>query len=416
MQKWLQSVALTAVLGATAWSVSAQTTVPSAAAQAPLETAADQSKDTENKRLIAEAQAKLAWALIERLSEHGTNDPAISPASLASVFGIVAMGADTPMKGAIAKTLGFDAANAAKALAALSETHIKLAADNGGSFQSADKIVFAPDSPPNALVQPGLEKLKIDYSIDDLSKAEAVGKINAWVNEITKGAIPEILSGPLDKASFVALNALHFKDRWKTPFDKQLTAPAPFKGADGKSDDVAMMRLPEAERSYRSDKNFVGVDLPFADPRFSLVVITSTDKPLRAKEFGKVADWLSGTGFSSHKGDLALPRFRASALSDLLPVLDAMGLDKARHAPAALAAFGPGTVLSQVIQRAMVEVDEDGAEAAAATAVMASRSLERDDAIHMIVDKPFIFALHDHATGLILVAGYVGHAPKGKAE
>ena len=63
----------------------------------------------------------------------------------------------------------------------------------------------------------------------------------------------------------------------------------------------------------------------------------------------------------------------------------------------------------------MIDADEEGAEAAAATAVIVGRSLEIDDAYHMVVDKPFLFALRDRQSGLILVAGYVGHAPKGKA-
>lgn len=413
MQRSLQFLALIAALGAAAWPVAAQTSPPPATAQMPAETAADRSGD---KQLLADSQAKLAWELIERLSARGGTDPTISPASLASVFGIIGEGADTAMKAAIAKTLGFVSTDAPRALAALVETRAELAAGNGELFQSADRIVFAPNALPNPQLGARLEKLGVTYSAEDLSKPEAVAKIDAWVKEVTKGAIPEILGGPLDNASFVALNALHFKGRWKTPFDPKLTSPAPFTGAEGKSDDVAMMRLPEAQRAYRTDKTFIGVDLPFSGEQFSLIVVTTTDKPLPAKGFAKAADWLSGTGFAQRKGDLDLPRFRVSGRFDLLPALDAMGLEKERHSATALAGFGQGTVLTQVVQRAMIEVDEEGAEAAAATAAMAARALKQDEALHMIVDKPFIFALRDRATGLILVAGYVGHAPKGKAE
>lgn len=413
MRRSYQSLAVIATLGLTAWGVAAQTSPPLAITETPVETSLDRSGD---RQLLADSQAKLAFELIERLSAPGGADPTISPASLASVFGVIGEGADAAMKTAIAKTLGFGSTDAAKALAALVETRAKLATDNGGIFQSADKIVFAPNARPNPLLSAGLEKLGIAYSVEDLSKPEAAARIDAWVNEVTKGAIPEILGGPLDKASFVALNALHFKGKWKTPFDPQLTTPAPFKSSDGKSDDVAMMRLPEAQRAYRTDKNFVGVDLPFSGERFSLVVVTTTDKPLPAKGFAKAADWLSGSGFAQRKGDLAMPRFQASGRSDLLPALDAMGLDKERHSATALADFGQGTVLSQVVQRAMIEVDEEGAEAAAATAVMATRALEQDEVLHMIVDKPFIFALRDREAGVILVAGYVGHAPKGKID
>ncbi len=82
-----------------------------------------------------------------------------------------------------------------------------------------------------------------------------------------------------------------------------------------------------------------------------------------------------------------------------------------RHRPPG---FAPGAMLSQVVQRAMIEINEEGAEAAAATAVMSSRALGADDAIPMVVDKPFVYAVRDTVTGLILVAGYVGQPPKGK--
>jgi serpin B len=213
----------------------------------------------------------------------------------------------------------------------------------------------------------------------------------------------------------VALNALHCKRRWETPFDPQLTATALFRDADGKSGEVAMMRRARASRAFRRERNFIAIDLPFADERFSLVVVTTTDKPAPVREFAPVASWLSGAGFAPRSGDLALPRFSASGREDLMPTLDALGLGKARHSATALQGFSPSTRLSQVIQHAVIEVDEEGAEAAAATAVMASRALETVDGIHMVVDKPYLYALRDSATSLILAAGYVGQTPKGKS-
>ena len=68
--------------------------------------------------------------------------------------------------------------------------------------------------------------------------------------------------------------------------------------------------------------------------------------------------------WASRSGDLALPRFKLAERSELLPTLAGLGLDKGLHSPSALAEFGAGAVLSQVVQRAMIEVDEEGAEAA----------------------------------------------------
>jgi serine protease inhibitor len=403
MRKSLTALAAIAALGLLTASPPAQ--------PAPLPVAVDR---TEGE--LAAAQAKLAWALIERLANR--NSATISPASLASAFAIVSLGSDATMKTAIAKALGFAPQRAEVGVAALANVRGKLAKSD--AFRSAGRIVFAPASPPNKIMRTRLEDLGIDYAIADLSNPEAAAKIDAWVNEITKGAIPEILGGPVERASFVALNALHFKNRWKTPFDPQLTAAAPFRGIDGKTSDVAMMRLSPATRAFRQERhhgrNFVAIDLPFSDERFSLVVVTTTDRLASAKEFAPVAGWLAGAGFKLRSGDLALPRFSTSGREDLMPTLDTLGLDKARHAATALQGFAPGAMLSQVIQRATIEVDEEGAEAAAATAVTASRMLDNDETLHMVVDKPFVYALRDSATGLILVAGYMGQPPKGKTS
>lgn len=368
------------------------------------------------RSLLAAAQAKLAFNLIEKVASVRQPQATVSPASLAAAFDLISIGADARMKAAIAKVLGFAPENPGAGLAALA--HVRETLGQGGNaFAFADKIVFAPSNVPNRYMQAGLDKYGIPYEIVDLSTPEGAKKIDDWVKTITKGAIPDLLGGPVPNASFAALNALHFKSRWKTRFDPKQTGPAPFTGVDDKSAEVQMMHLAKATRAFRQEKvgkrNFVAIDLPFADERFSLVVATTTGKPATARDFAPVAAWLSGAGFAPHEGDLALPRFAASGREDLMKTLDGLGLHKARRSATALAGFGPGVELTQVIQRAMIEVDEEGAEAAAATAVVTTRMILTDDAIHMVVDKPFIYALRDRTTGLILVAGYVGAAPKG---
>jgi serpin B len=393
---------------------------PPAAAQqlqaGPAEAAVEATADRGARDLVAGAQARLAFSLIEKISSGQVQQATVSPASLASALSLVSIGADPRLKAAIAKTLGFTD-RPETVLPALEDVRATLV-KGGDAFAYADRIVFGPSTPPAKDVQARLDASKVPYEIADLSDPEATAKIDAWVKEVTNGAIPEILGGPVSKTSFAALNALHFKSRWKTPFDPKLTANASFTGVDGKSADVAMMHLGKAVRAFQQvrqgERTFVAVDLPFVDERFSLVVATTKEKPAAAKDFAPVAAWLGGTGFKRQSGDLALPRFAAAGREELLPVLDKLGLKEARKAANALPGFGPDVALAQVIQRAMIEVDEDGAEAAAATAAIGTRMLEADEAIHMIVDKPFIFALRDKTTGVILVAGYIGQPPKGK--
>ena len=235
------------------------------------------------------------------------------------------------------------------------------------------------------------------------------------MKKATRGAIPEILGGPLHKPGFVALNALHFKGKWKTAFDPAMTAEADFTRPDGSSSKVAMMKLPAAERAYRTEGDFVAVDLPFAGDRYSLIVVTSFDAPKELKDFDGVSCWLSGEGFAPRKGDLSLPRFSMSTRADLFPLVDQMGLHEALKPANALTGFGAGTRLSQILQQVTLDVYEEGAEAAAATAIAGTRSLEPDDTLHMRVDKPFLYVLRDRQTGLVMAAGHVAHPVNGKA-
>ena len=422
MRRSIAIIALASALSTATGAVLAQsndappaqsTPAPSTSAPSAPSTPDSVAPNKETRAAIATAQAKLAWQLIKDAAP-GV-DPTISPAGLASVFSVLSDGADAKMKNAIVKAMGFESSDSKLGLAALSAARQNATTADAAVFVSKDLIVFAPTAQPSPIFLAGLGALNVQYYVDDLSKMEAVKKIDGWVNDTTKGAIPEILGQPLEKADLVALNALHFKAKWATTFDPKATVETPFTSADKKSDKVMMMRLPEAQQSFRQEKDLIAVDLPFAGDRFSLIVVTSTKAPKTAKEFSEAATWLSGEGFGLHKGDISLPRFSLQASSSLLPTLEKAGLGDGLKSPTALAAFGAGAKLTQVAQRAMIDVDEEGAEAAAATAVIVGRSLEIDDAYHMVVDKPFLFALRDRQSGLILVAGYVGHAPKGKA-
>ncbi len=388
-----------------------------ASAQSPQSGSAEAAGDPA-RDLVAAAQARLAFSLIDRVAVQG-KDATVSPASLAAALNLVSIGADDKMKRAIAKVLGFPHDRTDAAFTALASIHDKLS-KGGDSFTFADMIVFAPSAPPDKILVPGLKENNVPFDIVDLSSVDGVKKINDWVKGVTHDMIPQLLDGPVSNASFAALNALHFKGRWKNPFDPQQTQQVAFNGLDGKTDEVPMMRLAKGARLFRTEKigernserDFVAIDLPFAGDRFSMVVVTMTNKPASAKDFTAVAGWLSGRDFTPHSGDLAMPRFSASGNEDLLPVLDSLGLKDARRSPTALVRFGSGVDLSQVAQRAVIEVNEEGAEAAAATAAIGTRMIEADDSIHMIVDKPFVYALRDKTTGMILIAGYVGQPPK----
>jgi serpin B len=213
-----------------------------------------------------------------------------------------------------------------------------------------------------------------------------------------------------DETGLVALNALYFKDRWKRPFDAKDTKPTPFHLVGGKTIDVPLMREGDGHFRFRGDSRFIAVDLPYASEGYSLVVITTRREPAAAKEFASVAGWLTGDGFFSSVGEVALPKFNASSSYDLMPSLKALGLKPSNTLPG----FARGQLrLAKVQQRVELAVDEEGTEAAAATAVTTTRA-STSEFIKFSADKPFMFALRDQ-TGLIVIAGYVARPQAGEA-
>ena len=119
---------------------------------------------------------------------------------------------------------------------------------------------------------------------------------------------------------------------------------------------------------------------------------------------------------SSQSISIALPKLTLSARGELLQPLDSLGLSIARHAPDALEGFSDEPlVISRILQKIELRINEEGTEGAAATAAMVTRGLGVPDHVRMVVDKPFVFALRDEKTGLILFMGYIGAPPAAQS-
>jgi serine protease inhibitor len=386
--------------------------VPSAEPAAPLE-----------PRTALAAQAKLAFGLVRRLEQASSgaeNNIAVAPASIAAVLALLDLGADNRLRSAVHRTLGFDRKSlrtAADELDGLRTTIARLTAADGkdGPLTVANTIVFDPAAAPYRLALMGLRATGADVRVEDLSKPETLQRVNEWVAASTKDLIPTMLDDAPRDGGLVALNALHFKDRWRIPFDPSATELASFRMLHGGTIEVPMMHHAPGKFLFRQDERFVAIDLPYASEGFSIVVITTKDNPARTRDFARVAGWLSGEDFSELEGELALPRFFLSGRADLLGALDILGLRRGRASPTALRGLSPAPqTITRVIQKTELRVDEAGTEAAAATAVETMRSMPTEY-VKMIVDKPFLFALRDRRTGLILMSGYVARLSSGGA-
>ena len=263
---------------------------------------------------------------------------------------------------------------------------------------------------------------------DFLHAAETVAsKINLWVENRTHQLIKEIVQ-PHQLTSdtrLVLVNAIYFKAHWGKEFSKTATRSEPFKELDGGSGSVQMMQKTEWYQ-YFENEFLQMVELPYKDnstpplmynsDNMSMVVILprKTDG-LRELETSvtelDISSWLSQVRVKHI--ELRLPRFRIEAGKNLAPHLIEMGMSDAFQIGKADFSGMDGTktlCISDVLHKAFIDVDEQGTEAAAATAVLVVKGkyIDREKPIVFTADHPFLFLIRHRPSGAILFMGRLG--------
>jgi serpin B len=361
---------------------------------------------------LATAQVRLGLDLVQRLSTPTRAIVAVSPASVAGAAVALDLGASPQLRDALRSTLALDPkADAGDDLMKLRERMAALAGSQpqSGPLKLGRSIAFDHSLNLHPGVAGAMQRAGIGQDVIDFTAPTAVETLNRRVREQTAGKIPEIVDRLSADTSLVVLDALYFNDHWKTPFDRARTGLEPFQRVNGSRIAVSTMHLPQGHYLFRQDDRFVAVELPFTDERFRMVVVTTRGNVAApVANFLPADEWLAGKGFMLASGEVALPHFDVSSRDDLTPALDARGLGAARAAPGALSGFTDDPVrITRVVQCLQLRLNEEGTEVAAATAAVAERGIE-GHYVNMIVNRPFVFALRDTTSGLVLATGYVG--------
>lgn len=246
--------------------------------------------------------------------------------------------------------------------------------------------------------------------LDFIHDAESARQtINQWVEKQTQGRIRDLIPGGAldDLTRLVLANAIYFKGIWANPFDEKNTRSAPFMRADGTEIQVPMMSQ-TAAFNYAAGRDFQVIELPYEGQELSMLVFQqlSAEGPA-AWELPLTSDALQALEFHEERIMVQLPRFKTESSFGLGDTLRALGMPLAFDA--AQADFSGmvgsrGLFISAVFHKAFVEVNEEGTEAAAATAVVVGvRSMPR----MFVVNRPFLFLIRENSTGTILFMGRV---------
>jgi serpin B len=337
----------------------------------------------------------------------------ISPAGAAFVLSMVENGARGETLRQIASALRvkeFDpgslgAANAAL-LHDLSEPGAKVELRIANGIWVDKKAAIRPE-----FISANQKDYNAEIAPADFSDPAMVGEINSWASRKTEGKIPRFLEPPLDpRLRMILLDAIYFKGKWSTPFDKKFTQDKPFKLADEQS-----VQVPRMSRSgnfmYYENQTLQIVRLPYGDGDMAMYACLPKSS-LETFIAGLNADtWQrAAKKMVDRKGRVELPRFKFQASFDLTGNLKALGITSAFGRKADLSGISEEPLkIDWVKQKTFVDVNEEGTEAAAVTgAGIVAMAIRREPPpFEFIADRPFFIAIQDRNTGLFLFLGAI---------
>lgn len=250
--------------------------------------------------------------------------------------------------------------------------------------------------------------------------AGGLDKINGWVKERTQGKIEKILENLSPDSVCVLLNAIYFKGTWASQFKREATRDAPFRPAAHKEVTVPFMHQ-KGQFKLLEKGAFQALVMPYSGKTLSMVIVLPKDvdglavleKTLTAET---LAQWLAEVDKQAEReAEVFVPRFKLETGYDLIPPCRALGIkDAFTSGSADFRGMGwpKGDLwIAQVKHKAFVDVNEEGTEAAGATAVeMATQSARSSPAFR--ADHPFLFVIREHATGSILFLGRLSDPTK----
>ncbi len=352
--------------------------------------------------------------LLDSLPPDADGNKVISPLSIAMALQIVYNGAKGDTRRAMAAALELDALDAQQINAANQDLQAVLTHPGPQNQLTLANSLWVRHGGRD--IDPAFTQVNQSYYAAHIGDLEgAPDNVNAWISDATQGHIPRLLP-KRDYRDAVAIiaNAIYFKGHWSDPFDPARTRPDLFKPESGPPVNCLMMKR-RAYVPYVESPEFAAIRLAYGSDRSlsMLIRLPNAGRSVTSTARAVTADSLKQWGRSTEV-DVSLPRFKVSYTQSLPAALTALGMGIAFDARRSdFSGIAPKTVLSEVEHAALVQTDESGTTAAAATGITAVVTSVRREPIAFKADHPFFFAILDEASGAVLFAGTVGNPGPG---
>ena len=247
--------------------------------------------------------------------------------------------------------------------------------------------------------------------LDFTKTKETLNTVNSWVNTKTKGKIDEIIQEVNPDDVMYLLNAIYFNGEWKYSFDTKATTTMTFTKEDKSVVQSPTMTI-EKPFNYYSNTTFKLLEMPYGSGKYSMLIFLpesgkKTNDIISLLNSENLEDWLPK--MTEQKKEVFLPKFEFKFDNSLVDELSALGMtDAFNNAKANLSGISDAAklVISEVMHKTYIKVDERGTEAAAVTGITVGvTSIGPDNSFR--ADHPFIFAIREKDTQAILFIGKV---------
>jgi len=372
---------------------------------------ADYDKDKISSETI-KGNSRFAFDIFRQLDrEEGEQNIFISPLSISTALTMTYQGAGTTTKEAMVNSLGYSGIGDEELnesyqnlIRYLRQIDKKVELNIGNSLWVREGEAINED-----FLAVNKEIFDASATSLDFSNENAADQINQWISAATKKKIEKMIDPPISPNIVMYLiNAIYFKGDWTNQFDKKHTFSAQFNAGDSSIREVMMMSR-NGKVEYGSGEDYKAVRLPYGSGKTAMYCILP-------QEDVSINDFIAGLDVDQwqviresilERDDvqLKLPRFKMEyGIKNLNDSLAALGMEEAFSDTADFSGIRDGIYISRVLHKAVIEVNEEGSEAAAATVVEMQESAALEP-LTFIADRPFVFIIADDDTGTILFMG-----------